>query len=207
MNAVGDDPAAVLRRPTGGAKSQAELNVSIFADLARKADAQERAQRRTNRRKRCDDPVLGSLRFDVLWEGKVDLPPFGTGLDLLVDNEDDEGSTTLPPTERQREAFRQFAADATAMRDFAERASFDYYNSVKVQFRQFLRESAVERVPELAAAADIWRLLEGPPSVIVGPDVEGEPVPITLGYGCSWDVEHGHHVRFEDDKVTDVGSL
>ena len=154
-----------------------------------------------------DDAFFDAMATDVFWEGEIDLPPFGDGIRVEIEP-DDEADDPPPPTLAQRQALRVFVANAAARHEAVESESVAYYRDIADEYRDFWGEQAGEKVPELGEPADIWRLLSGPYSLHVGIDYgDGDPVPVTVGYGCTWDEEHGHYVRFEGERVASVGPL
>ena len=180
-----------------------------FRDEQKKEAARVAARDRVRRGTTINDPTLGRLIFDDAWKGQIDLPPFGEKLQLRVEvDEEDEGDSPPPPTDRQREAFRSVADNASALYAEAERASFDYYNDVKDESRSLLgKRAAAKRVPELDESTDIWRLLDGPDGITVSADEAGCAISVALGYSCTWDEEHGHYLTFDNGKLANVGHL
>ncbi len=155
-----------------------------------------------------DDAFFETVEFaDPFWEAEIDLPPLGSGIRLEIEP-DDEADDPPPPTVRQREALRGFARNAAARHEAVERESVAYYRDIADDYRDFWGDRAGEKVPEIHEPAEIWRLLTGPSSLHVGIDYgDGDPVPVTVGYACTWDEEHGHYARFEGDAVTRIGHL
>jgi len=76
-----------------------------------------------------------------------------------------------------------------------------YYQSVKEEFQAWLGDISPEDVPNITESKEIWGLLSDDPDTHISPDDGEEPVIINVGLGCTWDKEHGHYVKFEDDMV------
>src|SRR5690606_8325310 len=120
------------------------------------------------------------------WAGTIDLPPFGTGLELVVEPPE-VADHLIYPTRRQREVFERFRTKAEARYRQAELAHFESFRQVRPQLvneqEQMVRlmpDWRGDPVPDPQTPADIWPQIDGAPTIIVGPDVDSSPVAITL---------------------------
>ncbi|MEM7808179.1 MAG: hypothetical protein AAF561_08730 [Planctomycetota bacterium] len=133
-----------------------------------------------------DDPVLGVMRFDYLWEGQITLPHLGE-MNLSV--------STLggrDPEEWQKSAFRQLV-DAINEKLVEEIRALiaDYAASQK---RNGLLEDSSCEIPE--SSHDV--LLDDARMFI--PPVKGAAFDLVLDCEVDWALEHGIQVMFYEGK-------
>lgn len=83
-----------------------------------------------------------------------------------------------------------------------EQAIFDYYLAVLPDYHLGLGEYAVELMPHLKSAEEIWNHVTEP-GVFIFPEEEGGEVHIE--YECRFDIEHGLRVIFKNEKLLRVG--
>ena len=167
------------------------------ATLARMEEWDKRAEKAKGTK--LKDPVFGALKWDLMWEGKAMVPPFGK-VDLTILTDDMVETIATPPDEAQREAFKAFVAAADKLYPAIEKANFRYFRRMQPTYDEAF---GPERVPDVKNAADLWKEL-GRPTLHI-PLQEGKAWRVELNWGCSWDEEHGHAVFIEGGKIVRVG--
>ncbi|WP_419184531.1 DUF6985 domain-containing protein [Botrimarina mediterranea] len=220
------NPAAIMeyttrQEMTHAGKSEAEIaqaTAELKQELAECTEREAAFKKRERQRvkkvlgKIVDDPVFGRLAHDgYSWSGTINLPPFGEGIELIVEPPEPTEELVYP-TRRQREVFARFRAQAETRYRQAERAHFESFREVRPQLVNeqehmvsLVSNWTVDPVPDPQEPADIWAQIEGEPTLIVGPDIGGNPVAITLAYEVAWDPEHGNYLRFESGCVVQIG--
>ncbi|MEM6560132.1 MAG: hypothetical protein AAF656_00900 [Planctomycetota bacterium] len=225
MSKLAENPAAFVEYMTRQQMTHAGASEADIAKATAKAQAdaaefeREEAEFEKHEAERLaevqgktiDDPTFGKLTFDdYTWEGTVDLPPFGTGLGIAVEIDEEDPA---PPTDRQRAAFEAFRADAANLRAKVEQAHFDEFRARRpdlVQEAESTRELLPDLhtpVPDPQTPAEIWEQVDDETSIVVEADLDDDPITITLGYAVDWDVEHGNYIRFRDGQVVETGCL
>ncbi len=144
------------------------------------------------------DPVLGKLRWDMSWEGKANVPPFGK-LPFSIDTDEGNDDLATPPAVAHREAFERFVAAAGELRPVIETANFEYFQRV----RPIYEESGMEPPPKVTSAAALWKHLSGMRLLV--PPQDGKAWRVELSWNCDWDEEHGHAVYIEGGRIVNVG--
>jgi hypothetical protein len=146
-----------------------------------------------------EDPEFGRLELDVFWNGWL-----STGLGPKVRLEIDADNDTDPPSKRQREALGRLIRKETSTLARAQAALARYYREIVPHYRASGYLSP-ESTPELAADADIWRLLSCP-AIFVPVQVDRKQ-RLRLQWECTWDVEHGVEVELKNNAVASVGII
>ena len=155
-------------------------------------DYEERVEKATGTK--LKDPVLGPLKWDTFWEGRVNAPAFGK-MSLSVETDRELHDVATPPGDEHRAAFQHFLAAASEIYAKVERANFEYLDRV--------RDVYEDDLPKVTEPADLWKELSSPTLHI--PHQDGKAWRVELLWNCSWDEEHGHAVHIEGGKVVNVG--
>lgn len=142
------------------------------------------------------DPVLGKLRWDTLWEGKADVPPFGK-LPFAIETDKGMYDVATPPSAPHRKAFEQFVAAAEKLRPAIEKANFEYFQRVRSNY-----EDSGMKPPKITSATALWKHLRSIALHI--PHQDGKAWRVALSWNCSWDEEHGHAVYIEGGRIVNV---
>lgn len=142
-----------------------------------------------------EDPEFGAMHFDLFWEGASPIEGLGDVVHIRIDSE------LSPPSTDQRNRLSEFARTFQSIRPYVEIALFQYYTTVRDEYvLSYTGTSALESVPELATASEIWTLLSDPAVFVTNHDDQ-----IVVRWECEWDIEHGIEVVLERGKVLSVG--
>src|SRR5258706_5507021 len=148
--------------------------------------------------RKMDDPVFGKLKWDSLWEGKVNVKALGGNVVLHIYSD--------RITDAERTVFQNFLRDQDLIRQMLEEAVFDYYNKVKYVYRDGLSPSRAARdVPEIEDPGSIWRLLETATVIIL--ETPKETPRIAVAWNCTWDDEHGVQAVLSEGRVVHVSVI
>ena len=153
-------------------------------------------QARKARGKKLKDPVLGLLKWDTFWHGKLDVPGFGK-LPLTVETDRDDDLAT-PPGDSHYKAVLRFTAESEKLRPKIEKANFAYYKRVRPNYDDGIGKPP----PVVSKSSDLWKELRTP--AVHVPLQDGKSWRVELTWNCSWDEEHGHAVYIEGGKVVNV---
>lgn len=227
MSALGNNPAAIMQyvtrqEMTHAGRSEAEISrttmerVGEVAEYTKQVAASMKRERKRLKKvagQTVDDPLFGRLTHDgYSWTGTLELPPFGRGLELIVELPD-FADQVVYPSQRQRQVVDRFRSTAATRYRQTERALFETFRKVRTQLVneqehmvRLMPNWVSEPIPDPAIASDIWPQVDGAPTIVVGPDTDNGPVAITLAYSVAWDPEHGNHIRFESGRVVQAGS-
>lgn len=143
------------------------------------------------------DLIDGLERCDDDLEGEIALPKFGNNV-LLTIAIGDVGTVS----QAQRKSLSSFHESIQEHYPNIERAIFQYYQTVMPTFREALGKYADELMPVLASQSQIWDQVTDP-GIFIFPDEEGGE--LHLEYECSFDVEHGLRVVFQNNHIIRVG--
>ncbi|MBC1912208.1 hypothetical protein HCJ57_06905 [Listeria booriae] len=147
--------------------------------------------------------VFGNLEFDYGWVKKRELELFGEKRELEIVIDADEDADFEPA---QIESYKEFfKAIDTRVQD-AELATFEFYQKESPDIRaQYGNDTDVDRyVPKISKKEELYKLVT--PKQIIFPmvfdDTERE-----AGFlcDCSWEIEHGLGIKFENEIVNEVG--
>jgi hypothetical protein len=153
--------------------------------------------------KRKHDAVFGDLTNAVSDQWQRPIKVHFLGKDwirpLLVDIDDKEGIE-----ENQIIAYKDYSKRARTLLREAEKAIYDYYQSVSSEYRgRFgIVNPNDDRVPIIESVKDVFPLVE--PEAVYFPYAHRVPT-IGLLCQCTWEEEHGLAVKYENGKIVKVG--
>ena len=150
-------------------------------------------------RKEIDDPVFGRLTFDIIWEGRIEIEPFGV-IQVTVDG----GNEGKPPSDVQRAAVADLQSRTADLHMQILGAVFSHYCSHRDQYLA-LAVNPDHDVPGLSSAEEITTVLKGRPRLSVACHRLGEPPTLKLRWNSTFDDEHGITVYLVDGMVREVG--
>jgi hypothetical protein len=145
--------------------------------------------------------VLGKIKFDYSWEGEKKVSFFGKNrLITLIINGEEDGDFE----QSQIDAFVKFFNDKEKLLLEAEDEIYKYYQDVCLDYRDRLEDSADEFAPSISNKKEIANLVEL--NQIIFPYAFGKNVrKVGLLLNCTWEPEHGLAVKFENEKIVEVG--
>lgn len=147
--------------------------------------------------------VFGIMYFDHGWIKNIDLDIFGKNqrLQIVIDADEDSDFE-----DAQIKSYEEFFDDINRRVIDAENATFEFYQRVSPNIRDQYKsaEKINEIVPEISKREDLYRLVF--PKQILFPMVFDE-TEREAGFicDCSWEIEHGLGIKFENEVVTEVG--
>jgi hypothetical protein len=149
------------------------------------------------------DPIFGELREFLnqpddprrLYAGSVALEAFGGPVSLIL-----ETTSALGVTDAHRDLFTDFATHQTERKRQMLEAMFKLYrDELQAVYADAIGpEWADQLAPRVEDVAAFEKLLSGP-------SLHVRQTALSFSYECTWDVEHGIGVRFEGDRVAEVG--
>ncbi len=151
--------------------------------------------------KEINHEVLGRIKFDYSWEGERKVSFFGENrlITLIINGEGDEDFE-----QNQIDAFVKFFDDNENLLLKAEDEIYEYYQDVCLDYRERLEDSADEFAPIISNKEEIAKLVEL--NQIIIPYSFGKDVRIVgLLLNCTWEPEHGLAVKFENERIVEVG--
>ena len=155
------------------------------------------------KKKNVNDDVFGALTHSAgdLWKRPLELHIFGRTwtIALMVDIDPKDGVE-----QHQLAAYKTFTEKTDAIVSASEKAIFDYYQSVckEVRSRYGITNPNDARVPIIKSSRDVFGLVE--PEGVTFPYARQRP---TFGIlcQCTWEEERGLAVKYENEKLVDVG--
>ncbi|MBC6310358.1 hypothetical protein HCJ66_12485 [Listeria sp. FSL L7-1582] len=147
--------------------------------------------------------VFGNLEFDYGWVKKIELELFGEKrvLEVVIDADDDADFESA-----QVESYKEFFKEIDMRVKQAEWAAFDFYQKESPDIRaQYDNDADINRyVPEVTKKEELYKLVT--PKQIMFPMVFDDDAR-EAGFlcDCSWEIEHGLGIKFENEIVTEVG--
>lgn len=151
--------------------------------------------------KNIDHEIFGQIKFDYLWEGERKVDFFGGNrlIKLLITGEENADFE-----QSQIDSFINFFNDRDKLLLEAEEAIFNYYQDICWDYRDRLDDAADEFVPIIANKDEVAKLVEI--EQIIFPYSFGKDTrKVGLLLNCTWEREHGLAVKFENEKIVEVG--
>lgn len=147
--------------------------------------------------------VFGNLEFDYGWVKKIELELFGEKrvLEVVIDADEDADFESA-----QVESYKEFFKEIDMRVKEAEWAAFDFYQKESPDIRaQYDNDADINRyVPEVIKKEDLYKLVT--PKQIMFPMVfDDDEREAGFLCDCSWEIEHGLGIKFENEVVTEVG--
>jgi hypothetical protein len=136
------------------------------------------------------------------WSGAIDLA-FGAMADLTV-TPYDPGTSRLP-SGAQGSALTFQLEHGQEVIDSVLQALLKYYIAQRPQGLEFLGSDADRLMPEVETAEDLLPLIDLRQVYIHPWEREGIAY-VGLGFGCTWDREHGFGVQVHQARVAEIGS-
>ncbi|MFX3617493.1 MAG: hypothetical protein ACE3JK_08190 [Sporolactobacillus sp.] len=145
--------------------------------------------------------VIGKLYYQYGWVKEIKIEMMGKkrNLQVVIDAEEDADFEDI-----QIKAYKKFFANIESIVKDAEEAIFRYYQIESPKYRTQLNESDTQkRAPKIENIAELYPLVT--PKQFIFPMVfEGKREAGFL-CDCLWEIEHGVGVKFENEKITEVG--
>ncbi|RJS64153.1 hypothetical protein CJ485_05175 [Priestia filamentosa] len=146
--------------------------------------------------------IFGELSYEDGWKRDIRISLFGDEriVTLIIDGYDDAEFE-----EAQMAAYNSFFKDKDRLLKQAEDAILEYYLEVYKEYRERLGDEFADKMaPVLSTKEEIAKIVE--PRELFFPMVFDEDVrQVGLLLECTWEPEHGLAVKFEDEKVIEVG--
>jgi len=151
--------------------------------------------------KEINHEVLGRVKFDYSWEKKRVVSLFGKDrLITVIINGEEDGEFE----QSQIDAFIRFFNDKENLLVKAENEIYKYYQDVCLEYRGRLEDSADEFAPIVSNKEELAKLVEI--NQIIFPYSFGKEIrKVGLLLNCTWEPEHGLAVKFENEKIIEVG--
>ncbi|WP_408008098.1 DUF6985 domain-containing protein [Pseudalkalibacillus sp. A8] len=152
--------------------------------------------------KEINHDIFGKLYYNYGWVKKIELYMLGEKrtLQVVIDADEDADFEDL-----QIDSYEHFFNNIDLRIKDAEEALFKYYQSESPNYRAQLSEIEKQKnVPEITDEKGLYTLVT--PKQIMIPMLFDEDNR-TAGFicDCSWEIEHGVGIKFENEKVTEVG--
>jgi predicted DNA-binding WGR domain protein len=171
----------------------------------RKASAPNRKPTKTRAKipKHWQHPVFGALERPrgllSLWERPIDIPIFGGAeVRLTVNGEYPDGVSQL-----QQNAYSRFMPKQKSLFRQAEKALFNYYQSICEDCRSQFGEYADQWAPVVRTMAQFSRIVT--PTALYFPSATSRRT-VGLLLDCTWDSSHGVAVKYVEERIREVGS-
>lgn len=151
--------------------------------------------------KEINHEVFGKIKYDHSWEGEKEVSFLGDRKKIAFVI---KGSENAEFENAQIVAFEHFFNSFENLILLAQSKIFDYYNEVCEEYRKMLGESANELAPLIMNVKELNNLIELKELIFIrsrGKDIR----KVGILYECTWEEEHGLAVKFENEKVVDVG--
>ncbi|WP_088825900.1 MULTISPECIES: DUF6985 domain-containing protein [Listeria] len=153
--------------------------------------------------RKINHKVFGEIEYDYGWTKAIQLEFFGQKyeMQIVIDAEEDADFEIA-----QIESYKNFFLDINKRINDAEEAVFNYYQKESLNYReQFMSEEDRKKfVPEITKKEEVYFLVT--PKQIMFPMVFADDKR-EAGFlcECTWEIEHGLGIKFEDEIVTEVG--
>lgn len=149
------------------------------------------------------DETFGEIDYEDGWKGPYSYAIFGKDYAVTLVVPCDEGDEIEPA---QREAFVRFEQAKAALTGAAARAIFDHYQDIAGEVRERVGpDAAADMAPEIASVDELARIVS-PTEVLVQQSFGSDERIIGLLFDCSWDPSLGLAVKFEDERIVEVGN-
>ncbi len=152
--------------------------------------------------KRMKHEVFGELEYNhSWWERKENIYFCGEKNEVTIcvnGNENGEFE------EVQKEAYNNFFSDVKNLLMDAEDSIYEYYQEVCEDYRERMGDGADESIPLISIKEEIRNLIRL--NEVLFPWVFKKEIrEVGLLLTCSWEPEHGLAVKFENEKIVEVG--
>ncbi|QQZ59711.1 hypothetical protein JI735_24325 [Paenibacillus sonchi] len=146
--------------------------------------------------------VFGLLNYDYGWKKNIVITMFGheklltLSIDADIDAEFEDAQII---------AYKFFFRNMNELLMNAEDEILKYYLEVIEEYRERLGEKFADKMaPVISSKEELSKLIE--PKRLLFPMVFDERVrQVGLLLECTWEPEHGLAVKFEDEKIVEVG--
>ncbi len=150
-------------------------------------------------------PLFGELHrvMGNMWDRELEIILFEKRHKIILSVDIDEDEDNYIESQ-QILAYQQFTQQQDKLLREAEQAMFDYYQSVCDEYRYDLdiNDPNDKEVPIVSSLKGFSQLVI--PEAITVPYVRPKAT-IGLLCKCTWEIEHGLAVKFEEGKVVEVG--
>ena len=149
------------------------------------------------------DDVLGELSYEYGWTREYNYPLWGRAVTVKLIVPCDEDAEI---EDAQRDAFARFDESKGEMVALAERAVFDYYQSICNEYRERLGVKLADAHAPRIQKIDQLEALIIPTEVVIQQSFKSGERIVGLLFRCSWEPELGLAVKFVDAEVEEVGT-
>ena len=146
--------------------------------------------------------VFGELYYNNSWYKEIELNLFGNTrkMELII-----EGEENGEFEEEQIEAYKKFMQNKEELLEMCEEKVYIYYQEVNFDYRERLGEQFKDKSAPIINTRDELNSLVDPRQVLF-PMVFGNKVrEFGILCECTWEEEHGLAVKYQNEKVIEVG--
>lgn len=148
------------------------------------------------------DEIAGELDYDSGWCRSLSIIFFAEVVAIQLAFAADE-TEELEPI--QREAFAEFWKSKDRLLRQAEAAIFSYYQSIRADILARVPKDSADTLAPRITSQDDLRAIVRLETLYFPEGFRNERRIAGLLAGCAWDPALGLAVRFEDEKIVDVG--
>jgi len=148
-----------------------------------------------------NDDVFGNLEYDMSWDGKTKVTFLGKEVEVTLRVRGDESGKFL---DTQKQAYTNFMnQQETLMLDVAN-GIFDYYNSVRDEYREIFGDDADIYAPIINSVDELAPLVKFTHLIVENFD-EADRI-ILLLFKSKWDTDMGVGVMLRNEQIDTLGT-
>lgn len=150
-----------------------------------------------------EHPLFGEIRYDLSWEGELNINIFGEIKRIVLYIHGDEVGEF---NAGQTNVFASFMNRESELLQLSENAVYEYYLDTYMEIRDMVGEDMADKIaPHINNREELAKLIE--PTHLLIREVFSDGLRVVgLLFDCTWDTSHGLAVKFENEHIVEVGS-
>lgn len=146
--------------------------------------------------------LFGEISYDLYWSGEQKINIYGEERDIILSIDGDENAQFQ---DAQKEAYSNFIHNIQEIMDTVEEAIFNYYQEIYVDYRDMVGADEADKIAPIVEKKESLANLVTPTQLIVRRVRNNGIRRLGLLFDCTWNIENGLAVKFEDEEVVEVG--
>lgn len=152
--------------------------------------------------KKINHEVFGEIEYSNGWVKNIQLSIFGEkrNIEVIIDEDEDAEFEKI-----QIDSYIEFFSNIQKRIDDAENATFIHYQSIVLEYREQFDSEADknEFAPIITNKKELDSMIT--PKQIMFPLIFDDKREAGFVCDCSWEIEHGLGIKFENEEVVEVG--
>lgn len=149
-----------------------------------------------------DHVLFGKITYDLYWSGQLKITIFGKKSSVILSIDGNENGDFQ---EAQKQAYCNLLGDIDRIMAQTEEAIGSYYRKIIMECGEEEGAGEADEKSSVNIDKEQLRHLVVPTQLIIRRVRNDGNRRIGLLFDCTWDDEHGLAIKFENEKIVEVG--